>query len=222
MRTPRNQSGPTTTPALGSVSASEIMPAREYCRRMGHGKKAWDALRHRGFPTIRCGKQVFVEGAAALKWFRGLGEQQSGNRNEDAASCDSVVCEQQKTTGESITVLITLRRDERPSRRRVMSTLENRTLIDSPVLNQTYVFFGDSKVRFNQTYSNARDVNNAVAEKGTAIQTTGNGNVVHVQKPKGSHSVHSGRLLRSSGTGAFESHSAADGHDNLYGGDQVR
>ena len=34
--------------------------------------------------------------------------------------------------------------------------------------------------------------------------------------------MHSGRWSRRSGTGAFESHSAADGHGNLNGGDQVR
>jgi hypothetical protein len=42
-------------------------------------------------------------------------------------------------TGESITVLVTLRRDEKTSRRSVMSTLENATLIASPVLNPTVV-----------------------------------------------------------------------------------
>jgi hypothetical protein len=61
------------TPALGSVRADEVMPGREYCRRMGHGRKAWDELRKRGFPVIRCGKQVFVDGAAAIAYFRGLG-----------------------------------------------------------------------------------------------------------------------------------------------------
>ncbi len=53
-------------------------------------------------------------------------------------------------------------------------------------LNPTNIFLGDIKVRFRQTNSNARDVNNAVAEKGTAIQTTGAGNKAQTQKPKGS------------------------------------
>ena len=64
---------PLTTPALGSVRGDEIMPCREFCRRMGLAKAAWRALLHRGFPTIRCGKQAFVDGAAALAFFRGCG-----------------------------------------------------------------------------------------------------------------------------------------------------
>ena len=146
MRTPRNQPGP--TPALGSIQAGEIMPAREFCRRMGLGRKAWSALLHRHFPTIAVGKQKIVDGAAAVAYFRGLGEQQSGSRNEDAASCGSVVHVQQ--------------------------------------LNQTNNFFGDFRGRFSQTNSNAGDVNSAVAEEGAAIQTTGTGNKVQMQEPKGS------------------------------------
>ena len=91
MRTPRNQSGPLTA-ALGSVSADEVMPSREFCRRMGFSRNALDALRDRGFPTIECGKQRLVDGTAALAYFRKLAARQSGSHNENAASSENVVC----------------------------------------------------------------------------------------------------------------------------------
>jgi hypothetical protein len=72
MRTPRNQPGPTSP--LGSIRGDEIQPLRLFCRNLGFGKKAWDALRHRGFPTITVGKQKLVDGAAALAFFRGLAD----------------------------------------------------------------------------------------------------------------------------------------------------
>jgi hypothetical protein len=53
-------------------------------------------------------------------------------------------------------------------------------------LIQANIFLGDCKVRFSQANSNAGNVNNAVAESGNAIQTTGAGNKVQVQSPKGS------------------------------------
>lgn len=58
---------------LGSIRADEIMPAREFCRRFGLGRDAWDALRRRGFPTLKDGKQRLVDGAKALDFFRGSG-----------------------------------------------------------------------------------------------------------------------------------------------------
>ncbi len=137
-----------TVPALGSVHSDELLPQRVFCQRLGIEKKAWAALARRGFPIIRSGKQAFIDGAAALAYFRALGEQQSRSRNENASNCDNVVCVQQ--------------------------------------LNQTNNFLGEFQVRFSQTNSNAGDVNNAVAEKGTAIQTIGAGNKVQVQEPKGS------------------------------------
>lgn len=60
------------TPPLGSVHIDEIMPAREFCRRMGLGRKAWSALLHRQFPIVRCGKQIFVIGESALSYFHKL------------------------------------------------------------------------------------------------------------------------------------------------------
>lgn len=56
--------------ALGSIRTDEVMPAREFCRRLGLGVKAWTALVKRGLPVTRCGKQAFVDGAAAVAFFR--------------------------------------------------------------------------------------------------------------------------------------------------------
>ncbi len=163
----------TTAAPIGSVHSDELLPVRVFCQRLGMGRKAWAALAKRGFPVIRCGKQGLVYGAAALAFFRELCGHQSGSQKEDAATCDSMVCVQQLRTGESITVLITLRRDEMPSRRSVMSTLEN-----------TNIFLGKTKVQINQINGNEGNVNNAVVENGAVIQTTGAGNKVHVQTPK--------------------------------------
>jgi hypothetical protein len=66
---------PSSTPAptLGSVRADEVMPAREFRRRLGIGMKAWAVLLRQGFPTIPLGKQKLVDGAAALAYFRRFG-----------------------------------------------------------------------------------------------------------------------------------------------------
>ena len=58
-------------PNFGSIAADEIMPAAEFRRRFGMGKKAWAALTAAGFPTIPCGRQKLVDGGAALAFFRG-------------------------------------------------------------------------------------------------------------------------------------------------------
>ena len=70
------KASPNTIPALtlGSVAENEIMPAREFCRRMGLGRKAWSALLHRGFPSVECGKQRLVDGRSALEYFRSLSD----------------------------------------------------------------------------------------------------------------------------------------------------
>jgi hypothetical protein len=70
---------PTPTPTLGSVRSDEIMPKREYCRRMAVTKSAWAELRRRGFPFVQVGKQVYVDGAAAVAWFRALADRQAGD-----------------------------------------------------------------------------------------------------------------------------------------------
>jgi hypothetical protein len=73
MRTPRNQPG--ATPLLGSIHAGEIMPLREFLRRMGLSRKSWAELSRRGFPSVKAGKQVFIIGDLALGFFRKLAEQ---------------------------------------------------------------------------------------------------------------------------------------------------
>jgi hypothetical protein len=72
-------------PTLGSVRSDELMPAREFCRRMGLGVKAWRQLLARGLPVIRAGKQGFLDGGAVLAFFRKLAEQKAavGQREGD-------------------------------------------------------------------------------------------------------------------------------------------
>ena len=72
-------------PILGSVRSDELMPAREFSRRLGIGTKAWRALLARGLPTIRAGKQAFLDGAAVLAFFRQIAEQQASSGNGDQA-----------------------------------------------------------------------------------------------------------------------------------------
>ncbi len=58
---------------LGSIRADELVPLRVFCARLGIGRKAWSALARRGCPVIRAGKQVFLDGAAVLDFFRRIG-----------------------------------------------------------------------------------------------------------------------------------------------------
>ncbi len=75
MTAPRKAADTRPTPrALGSIRADELMPSAEFRRRLGLGMRAWRQLLARGLPTIRAGKQAFVDGAAALTFFRGLAE----------------------------------------------------------------------------------------------------------------------------------------------------
>ena len=60
--------------ALGSITADELMPSEEFRRRFGLGPRAWRQLLLKGLPVIRCGKQAFVDGAAALAFFRKMGD----------------------------------------------------------------------------------------------------------------------------------------------------
>ena len=74
MTKPRpNQSG-LAPRSLGSIKADGLMPSEEFRRRMGLGVKAWRSLLVRGLPNIRVGKQAFVDGGAALIFFRKLAD----------------------------------------------------------------------------------------------------------------------------------------------------
>jgi hypothetical protein len=85
MRTPRDTAGNrpaprpldhrSESPALGSICVGEVMPSREFCRRLGLGRKAWTALVRRGFPFIPCGKQNLVDSDAAIAYLRRLAEE---------------------------------------------------------------------------------------------------------------------------------------------------
>jgi hypothetical protein len=74
MRKPRDNTAADARPALGSVRSDELLPLRVFCSRLGIGKKAWSILAHKGFPVLRSGKQCFIDGNAALAWFRQLSE----------------------------------------------------------------------------------------------------------------------------------------------------
>ncbi len=73
MKRPTTRSQP-----LGSVHGDELLPLRVFCRRLGIGRKAWAVLVRRGFPVIRCRKQGFVDGAAALAYFRAQARSNQG------------------------------------------------------------------------------------------------------------------------------------------------
>ncbi len=61
---------------LGSVAAGEVMPLREFGRRMGLASRALaDAQRH-GLRTVLFGRCKFVLGSDVLGWFNRLAAQQ--------------------------------------------------------------------------------------------------------------------------------------------------
>jgi hypothetical protein len=62
---------------LGSVRSDEVMPSREFCRRLGVSAKAWRAMLQRGLKAPSCGKQRFVLGSDAVAFFANLAEQQA-------------------------------------------------------------------------------------------------------------------------------------------------
>lgn len=65
---------------LGSVSAGEIMPMREFGRRLDLADKCLSDAQKAGLRTIRFGRCKFVLGSDALDFFHKLAEQQ-GNSN---------------------------------------------------------------------------------------------------------------------------------------------
>ena len=72
MNTPRDSAS--KRPAPDSIRAGEFMPSETFRGRLRVGAKAWRALLARGLPTIRVGKQAFVDSDAAIRWFRSLGD----------------------------------------------------------------------------------------------------------------------------------------------------
>lgn len=58
----------TTTPGL--IESHVIYQQAEYCKRMGWGRRAYDAAVRRGLPVMRSGKRVYLHGAAVLEWLQ--------------------------------------------------------------------------------------------------------------------------------------------------------
>ena len=69
--------------ALGSISVGEVIPLREFGRRLGLASRALADAQRKGLRTILFGRCKFILGADALAWFQRLAEQQ-GNGEEAA------------------------------------------------------------------------------------------------------------------------------------------
>ena len=65
-------------PQLGSVSASEVMPLREFGRRMGLASRALADVQRKGLRAVTFGRTKYILGSDALAWFAVLAEQQHG------------------------------------------------------------------------------------------------------------------------------------------------
>lgn len=63
---------------LGSVRADELMPMREFGRRLGLANKCLCDAQKQGMPTILFGRTKFVLGSDAIDFFKWLGQQQGG------------------------------------------------------------------------------------------------------------------------------------------------
>ena len=80
---------PDTTPTTGrgSVSAGEILLARELCRRLAWERKTLTHAKREGLLTIRFGRSDYVRGADVLAFFDRQAEQQAGNGQGGGKSC---------------------------------------------------------------------------------------------------------------------------------------
>ena len=77
---------PLDTPAprqLGSISAGEVMPMREFGRRLDLHDKALSDAQKAGLRTICFGRCKFVLGSDALDFFKRLAERQAGGGQQE-------------------------------------------------------------------------------------------------------------------------------------------
>ena len=65
-------------PTLGSVHSDEVLPLREFGRRMGLASRALADAQRQGLRTVLFGRMKYVLGSDALAWFQGLAERQKG------------------------------------------------------------------------------------------------------------------------------------------------
>ena len=67
---------------LGSISANELLPMREFGRRLDLHNKALADAQRQGLRTILFGRCKFVLGSDAIAFFQGLAEQQAGDNKQ--------------------------------------------------------------------------------------------------------------------------------------------
>ena len=76
------------TRQLGSVSADELMPMREFGRRLDLHNKALSDAQRAGLRTVLFGRCKFVLGADAIDFFHKLADAQAASGREGQADGD--------------------------------------------------------------------------------------------------------------------------------------
>jgi hypothetical protein len=57
-------------PKPTGIQAGHILPTEEFCARMGWGRKAFVAARHRGLPVHKKSRRLYVVTDEAISWFK--------------------------------------------------------------------------------------------------------------------------------------------------------
>jgi hypothetical protein len=60
----------TATSAPGLIESDVLYQQAEGCKRLGWGRRAYDAAVRRGLPVLRSGKRVYLHGAAVLEFIQ--------------------------------------------------------------------------------------------------------------------------------------------------------
>ena len=66
----------------GYISATELYRLPEAKRRLGMGRHSFALLRRAGLPTLKVGRNCYVEGIAILDALKVAAELQAGNGNQ--------------------------------------------------------------------------------------------------------------------------------------------
>lgn len=68
----------------GYISATELYRLPEAKRRLGMGRHSFSLLRRAGLPTLKVGRNVYIEGSALLDALKAAAQQQAvGAGNQD-------------------------------------------------------------------------------------------------------------------------------------------